>query len=431
MDLVVSPTQKLEGIVNAPPSKSCTHRAIMMAALSRGSVRVNDPLLSADPLSTIDAMRGAGARIDIKKDHLQVYGNEGEIQCPPLVDVGNSGTTLRIMTSLFSLGDKKVELTGDESIQKRPMGPLLEALTEAGVKTCSKNGCPPISVQGPIKSDTIKIRGDVSSQYISGLLISAPLRKRDTTIMITTELKSRPYLDLTLDALEQFGIEVENEDYRRFNVPGNQFYSRNEYTVEGDYSGAAFVLGAAAITNASVTVRNLFEGSKQGDKYFLDILKMMGAKVHTRRDEVTVIGGRSLRGVDVDLSQTPDLLPMVAVVCSYAKGTSRICNVEHARVKECDRIDAMAKGLRAMGVRLQERHDGLTIEGGAKLRGTSIESFHDHRIVMAFAVAGLVAEGDTTVNHAESMGVSYPDFVSDMKYLGADFRLSEDATEEQ
>jgi 3-phosphoshikimate 1-carboxyvinyltransferase len=423
MELLVKKSDFLEGEVKAPPSKSYTHRAIMLAGLSKGDVKINDPLLSADPLSTIEAMRQAGAKIEINGDHLIVSGNGGNIRAPQLVDVGNSGTTLRILTSVFSLCDQKVKLTGDSSIQKRPMGPLISALERAGVDTTTRDGNPPISVKGPIKENNIQIRGDMSSQYISGLLMAAPLRNEDTTIEIITELKSRPYLDLTLEAIADFGVKIDNVDYKRFHIEGNQIYSKNEYTVEGDYSGAAFILGAATLTDSHVTVKNLFEDSLQGDRYFLEILKMLGAKIQTRDGNVTILGSKPLRAIDVDLSQTPDLLPITAVMCSLAQGTSRIYNVEHARIKECDRISAMADGLKKMGVKLEEKRDGMVIEGHPVLRGADIESHNDHRIVMAFAIAALRAEGKTTINKAECVKVSYPSFVEDMKRLGAKLEL--------
>jgi len=420
MDLVLLPGAELHGTVKAPPSKSYTHRAIILAGLSHGTTKILEPLLSEDPLATIAAMRAAGASIDVYDDHLLVHGNAGEIEGPELVDVKNSGTTIRIMSSVFSLQPKKVTLTGDESRQQRPLGPLLEALEGVGVKTTSKNGKPPITVQGPMQGGVIKIRGDVSSQYISGLLIACPLRRHDTTIEITTDLKSRPYIDVTLDALADFGVRADaSEDYQDFYVPGNQFYSRGEYIIEGDYSGAAFMLGASALAGKEVTVRNLPQQSKQGDRYFLEILKMMDANVRVRGDEVSVLGGRSLRGIDVDLSQTPDLLPITAVMCALARGKSRIHNVEHARIKECDRISAMAQGLKRMGANVEERQDGLVIEGADELQGARIESFADHRIVMAFAAAALRAKGETTINKAESVAVSYPKFIEDFKMLGA------------
>jgi len=419
MDIEVQPVTVFKGVANAPPSKSYTHRAIILAGLGSGTTKINYPLLSADPLATIDAMRAAGAEIEIQGDRLKVQGNAGKIRAPQTVDVMNSGTTLRIMSSVFSLCDKKVTLTGDESIQKRPMGPLLEALEGVGVKTESNDGKPPISVQGPMRGNCIRIRGDVSSQYISGLLIACPLRKVDTTIEVTTDIKSLPYLDVTLDAISDFGVTIHRDGYDCFEVPGNQSYSKNEYTIEGDYSGAAFILGASAITEEVVTVKNLSPTSKQGDRYFLDILKMMGANVRIRGDEIMVGGGKTLRAVDVDLSQSPDLLPITAVLCALARGKSRIYNVEHARIKECDRISAVAQGLKKMGARVDEKQDGMVIEGSEKLHGASIESFGDHRIVMAFAVAGLRADGVTKINHAESVKVSYPDFIQDMTRLGA------------
>lgn len=419
MDLEVSPTGKLEGVLKAPPSKSHTHRAMILAGLSRGSVKIIDPLISADTKASLDAIKKAGAEVDLGDNDLEITGNGGEIKAPKLVDVKNSGTTIRIMSSVFSLCDKEVKLTGDESIQKRPMGPLLDALNGAGVDTTSNDGKPPIIVKGPITGDTLKIRGDVSSQYISGLLIACPLRNKDTTIEITTPIKSRPYLDLTLETMDDFGVNVRNDRYKSFRVRGNQFYSKNSYTIEGDYSGAAFIMGASALTDSAVTVTNLREDTNQGDKYFLDILKMLGAEVKSHRNEVTVIGGKSLRGIDVDLSQTPDLLPITASLCALARGESIIHNVEHARLKECDRISAMAEGLRKMGADLEERKDGLIIQGKGNLSGAQIESHGDHRIVMAFAVAGLRASGKTKINKAESVDVSYPNFIQDMKKLGA------------
>jgi 3-phosphoshikimate 1-carboxyvinyltransferase len=424
MDIESRGTSTLEGTVKAPPSKSYTHRAIILAGLSRGKTKINDPLLSADPLATIDAMKQAGARIEDNKDHLIIYGNDGKITAPDMVDVRNSGTTLRILTSVFSLSEKEVKLTGDESIQKRPMGPLLSALEQAGVRTSSQDGTPPITVQGPIKEDIIRIPGDTSSQYISGLLIACPLRGSDTTVEITTDLKSKPYLDLTLQAIEDFGVVIQNEEYKRFHIQGNQIYSKSEYTVEGDYSGAAFVLAAATLTDSRVTVENLFENSLQGDRYFLDILKMLGAKLQTRKDSVHVLGSQPPRAIDVDLSQTPDLLPITAVMCALAKGKSRIYNVEHARFKECDRISATAKGLQAMGVDVEEKRDGMVIEGKESLKGASIESHDDHRIAMAFAIAGLRAKGTTKINNAECIRVSYPNFVGAMKGLGANISLA-------
>jgi 3-phosphoshikimate 1-carboxyvinyltransferase len=422
MDVIVKATDFLSGEVKAPPSKSYTHRAIMMAGLAEGTSKIHDPLLSADPLASINALRAAGAEINIKDSELEIMGNSGEIKVPTgIVDVHNSGTTIRIMTSVFALCGEKVTLTGDSSIQKRPMQPLLDALRQMGVETSSTNGNPPVTIKGSIKSSTCKIRGDLSSQYISGLLMALPLARGDSRVEIEGELKSRPYLDLTFDMLTRFGGEVKNNDYKSFEIPGTQTYKATDYTVEGDYSGAAFILAAAVLTNSKVTVRNLFRESRQGDKKIVEILQKMGAELEIGKDSVTVNGCNSLNGVEVDLSQTPDLLPIMAVLGALAKGETRIYNVEHARIKECDRIDAMSQGLRKMGAEFKENPDGFIFRGVEMLKGTKLKTFNDHRIVMALAVAGLRAKGETLIKDAESVAVSFPNFIGAMCSLGANF----------
>ncbi|MBN2518437.1 MAG: 3-phosphoshikimate 1-carboxyvinyltransferase [Candidatus Altiarchaeota archaeon] len=418
--MVVELSDSLEGEAKAPPSKSYTHRAIILSGLARGTSKINDPLLSADPLASMEAIRAGGAQVRVGKGSLVIKGNDGVVKVPKkTVDVENSGTTIRIMTSVFSLCDKEVVLTGDESIRKRPMQPLLDALSQIGVETTSTNGNPPVSVKGPMKGGICRIRGDVSSQYISGLLISCPLAKKDTTVEITTELRSRPYLDLTLDQLRRFGGRIDNQDYKRFMIKGNQSYKATDYTVEGDYSGAAFILAAAALIDSKVMVRNLFKDSKQGDKKIIEILRKMGADLKVGKDSVAVKGGSPLSGIEVDLSQTPDLLPIMSVLGSLAQGKTIIRNVEHARIKECDRIDAMAKGLTKMGARLKEKRDGFEIDGVDSLSGAEVQAFNDHRIVMALAVAGLRAKGKTVIDSAESVAVSFPNFLEVMKTLGA------------
>jgi len=433
MELAVKETRELKGVVKAPPSKSYTHRAIIVSGLASGVSRISDALLSADPLASVDAVRAAGAKVEFddgdghgaREGDLLITGNGGRVKAPAReVDVKNSGTTIRIMSSVFSLCDRRVRLTGDESIQKRPMGPLLNTLEQLGVETASMNGRPPLTVDGPLQPGKCSIPGDVSSQFISGLLITLPLLDGDSTLEITTELKSKPYIDLTLQMMRRFGVDVENRGYRDFVIKGNQKYKAGDYTVEGDYSGAAFLLAAAALTKSHVTVENLFLDSKQGDKKIVDILKAMGAEVKVGQDSVQVFGSGaagSLDGIDVDLSQAPDLLPIMAVLGAAAKGRTTIYNVEHARFKECDRITAMALGLKDMGVDVEERQDGLVIRGGKPLKGARIKTFKDHRIIMAFAVAGMLADGETIIEDAEHVDVSFPKFVEAMKGLGVEF----------
>lgn len=422
MNLKIKPTVNLKGSVDAPPSKSYTHRAIIISSLAEGQTIIQNPLLSGDTLASVEACRKIGAEIQVLDKKIRVYGVSGKPKTPELVDVKNSGTTIRIMTSVVSLCQKKVTLTGDESIQKRPMQPLLDALKELGVKSTSRDGNPPVTVQGPLRGGGCRIRGDISSQFISGLLIATPLAGGDTVIEVTTELKSKPYIDMTLDVLKKFNGKIEAGD-SDFHVKGNQTYQGVEYIVEGDYSSAAFILAAAALTESEVTVRNLFSESKQGDKKIIRILKEMGADVKTRGNELTINGDGGLMGVELDLSQNPDLVPVIAVLGSLAKGETVIKNVGHLRYKECDRLKAMNTELSKMGADIKEGADYLKIKGVKSLNGGVVHGWGDHRIVMALSVAGLKAEGETTIDNAESIAISFPDFVDSMNKLGADIKF--------
>lgn len=422
MDLKIKPIKNLKGTVNAPPSKSYTHRAIILASLSKGKSIIQDPLISDDTLASIEACKEIGAYIQILDNEIEIKGISGEPKSTKEIDVKNSGTTLRLMTAVASLCKEEVTLTGDESIQKRPMQPLLDALEQLCVDTTSKDGKPPVTVKGPLRGGKCDIRGDISSQFISGLLIAAPLAKNDTEINVTTKLKSRPYIDLTLDVIEKFNGEIKVED-NNFYVKGNQNYKGITYKVEGDYSSAAFILSAAALTNSKVTVKNLPRDSKQGDRGIVKILEKMGANLKIKENELTVNGSDKLEGIEVDLSQTPDLVPLVAVLGSLAKGKTLIKNVEHLRYKESDRLHSISNELRKMNANIHEKKDSLEIEGVDSLKGANLNSWNDHRIVMALAIAGLRAENYTIIENAESISVSFPNFIDVMKNLGADIKL--------
>jgi len=412
MELKVEPSGSLEGEVKAPPSKSCTHRAVIIASLADGVSGISEPLLSSDTKASIRACKQLGAGVS---GNLKIKGVSGNLRNPNGINVDNSGTTIRILTSVCSTLDEKVTLTGDLSIQKRPMQPLLDALGQLGVKTNSNNGCAPVTVRGPIINNICSIPGNVSSQYISGLLIAGGLTCME--IRVTTEMKSKPYVDLTLDLMERFGVKVENNDYKGFTV-GKGTYKATEYTVEGDYSGAAFLLSAAALTDSDVVVKNLFKDSKQGDKKIVEILKEMGADIKVSKDSVRVRGGNELHGIDMDLSQTPDLMPIASVLGALGKGKTLLHSVEHARFKESDRIDAMSRELKKMGAKIEEKKDGMILEGVKELKGAKMKGYHDHRIVMALAVAGLRADKASVIEGAESIPVSFPGFKEVMKRLG-------------
>lgn len=413
----------IKGEVFAPPSKSYTHRAVALAALSKEST-IRHPLISADTLATVRASEMFGASVEREEDKLIIHGINGKPNVPDdVIDAANSGTTLRFMTAIAALTDGVTVLTGDASLRTRPNGPLLEVLKRLGVKACSTRGNEraPLVVKGGLKGKDVSIDGSISSQFISALLITCPLAENSTTLSITGKLKSRPYVDVTLEMLELAGIKVHIDESNgtRFIIPGKQKYDFKDYTVPGDFSSTSYLLAAAAMTNGSeVTVKNLFP-SKQGDKVIIEILRQMGADITWDKEagNVTVRGGRQLKATTFDAGATPDLVPTVAVLAAVAEGTSRIENAEHVRYKETDRLRALATELPKFGVDLKEERDSLTITGG-KLHGAAVHGWDDHRIVMALSIAGMVA-GNTTIDTTEAVSISYPGFFKDMCSLGA------------
>lgn len=410
----------ISGEVYAPPSKSYTHRAILITALGPGG-RVLRPLISADTRATISASEAFGAHISIG-DEVKIDGVSGNLQTPEdVINVLNSGTTLRFCSAVAALTEGAV-LTGDASIRTRPNGPLLSALNDLGVQAFSirNNNRAPLVIRGKMRGGTARLNGGVSSQFLSALLIAAPLAQGDTRIIIEGDLKSRPYAEITLDMLSDAGVQVK-ADRHEFLISGNQTYNLRSYTIPGDFSSASYPLAAAAVTGSEVTVRGILP-SRQGDSAIIDILRGMGAEISWNRElgDLKIKGG-NLRGVDVDASLTPDLVPTIAILGAVAQGKTVVYNAEHVRHKETDRLKAMATELSKMGADIKERPDGLEIVGG-RLHGASVNGYHDHRIVMALAVAGMVA-GGTRINSAESVDVSYPGFFQEMTRLGADIRL--------
>jgi 3-phosphoshikimate 1-carboxyvinyltransferase len=411
---------EISGEVYAPPSKSYTHRAILITALGPGGV-VKRPLISADTRATISASEAFGAKITLKED-IEIEGVSGKPQTPEdVINVLNSGTTLRFCSAVAALTDGAV-LTGDASIRSRPNGPLLSALNDLGVDAFSirGNGKAPLVVKGRMKGGVARLNGGVSSQFLSALLIASPLAQADTKIVIDGELKSRPYAEITLDMLGDAGAKIKATE-QEFEIEGRQSYNLQSYTIPGDFSSASYPLAAAAVTGGKATVRGVLP-SRQGDSAIVDILKRMGAEISWNQAEgVLTIKGAELNGVDVDASLTPDLVPTIAVLASLAHGKTIISNAEHVRHKETDRLHAMAVELSKMGADIKERPDGLEIVGG-KLHGADVNGYDDHRIVMALTIAGM-AVGKTRIDSAESVDVSYPGFFQQMQSMGARISL--------
>ena len=417
----------LHGYAYAPPSKSHTIRAIVLGSLADGTSRIDNPLKSLDGLAPIKACRMMGANIKIKNNKIIIKRVGGRLKTPTeVINVGNSGTSMRILTGICSLIDGQSILTGDSSVGKRPIQPLIDALNNLGAQChiIKNNGKKLVFVKGKIKGGETKVSG-ITSQFTSSLLMCAPLAEKDTVIT-PINLQEKPYVKLTLDYLKRAGIDIQVENgYKKLYVSGGQNFKPLNMKIPGDFSSASFLLAAAAITNSCLTVKGLKMSDMQSDKRIIDILQKMGANIQINGNSVT-IENADLRGIELDLNDTPDLLPILAVVGTCAKGTTKLQNVSNARIKESDRIAVMAKELSKMGARIKETNDGLIIRK-SMLRGTAVHGYHDHRIVMSLAVAGLIATGETIVDTAEAVDVTFPNFMDVLQRVGANITKEGDA----
>ena len=437
MILKVKNISDIGGVVKAPPSKSYSHRAVILASLSKGTSRLYDMLYSEDTLASIRVCKALGAKIKKTDDYLEVVGTSGRLHNSSAspIDLANSGTTLRLMTSVSALSDNEVILTGDDSLQTRPMGLLMNALKPLGVisESLNDNEKAPILIKPGYIGGETNIYGNVSSQFISSILISSPLSEKGVTLYVLPEFKSKPYVNMTLDIMRKFGVKVLKGYYLKhetcdkefqncrideFKVK-NQVYTACDYTVEGDYSSASYLLALIAINGGKAIIKNLFRDSKQGDKFILDILQKMGVKIIRGEDYVEIGSDGNLKAIDVDLSNAPDLLITVAVLAAMAEGTTNITGVAHARVKETDRIDTTCRELEKLGCRLTEREDGMSITGGVK--SGVVDSHGDHRLAMAFSLIGL--RHDIEITNGEVFDVSFPNFIESMAELGFELEL--------
>ena len=422
MKIKITPSP-VSGVVSAPPSKSYTHRAVILATLAAGESIIESPLLSDDTLYTINACRYLGADITLDSDRLKITGTGGKIRVAnrQRIFAGNSGSTIRMVAPLAALSETKVVFDGDSRLRQRPIGDLLSALESLGAhaRSLESNGCPPIEIQGgKFTGGEVITSGVVSSQHISSLLMVAPYTNEGIKIKIAHGLHSRPYIDITLDAMQAFGIEAVNEDYKNFRVKGGQGYKARLYRIEGDYSAAAYFLAAGAIGKKPVSVKNLKTDSVQGDRYLLNILSGMGGAAKYQKEQVKISRDKELSGINIDMGDYPDLVPTVAVVAAYARGKTEITNIGHLRFKETDRITNTATELGRMGIKSDVTESTMTVYGG-KPRGAEIKAHGDHRMAMSFAIAALFAEGDSIINGAEAVNKSYPRFFADLKRLGA------------
>ena len=411
-----SPVRGRSGV---PASKSHSIRAVAFASLASGESRIRNPLESEDSASAVAVYRAMGSEVRLDPGAWHVHGFAGRPETPRcLVDVGNSGTSCRLglgTAALLSKGEARFD--GDTQTRKRPMGPLLKALSNLGARARSENddGLLPARVGGPWKGGRTQVDG-TTSQFTSSLLLNAPFGEGET-IVEPVKLNERPYVDMTCWWLDKLHLRYEREGYDRFRVPGGQSLEGFDIEVPADFSSAAFLVAAGALPGGDVLLEGLDMDDPQGDKAILAIVKEMGAEVETGGGALRV-RGKALRGGEFDLNATPDLLPVMAVLGALAEGETRLVNAPQARIKETDRIAAMRQVLESLGGSAKELPGGLIVRGGG-LKGGRAHGFGDHRVVMAAAVAGLAAPRGVEVDTAEAMRITFPDFCERMRALGA------------
>lgn len=413
---------KISGKIEVPGSKSHTIRAVAIAAMAEGTSTIKAPLISEDTLSCLTTASALGAWIKRGDDTVWRISGTGKniLQPANTLNLGNSGTSLRIFSGMAALGSFKISFDGDDSLRTRLMGPLLEAYEKLGAKTESTNGKCPLSIHGPINGGEIEIEGK-TSQFLTALLLACPLCEKDSVIKVKN-LHERPYIELTLEYLKMQDIIFEvNKDFNIFKIKGGQEYKPFSPKIPADFSTATFPLVAAAVTGGEAEILNLDFKDKQGDKQVFEHMKQMGVKIETKDGITKVKGPKKLKAIDIDLNSTPDALPALTVAAACAEGTSYFRNVAQARIKETDRIACMAAELAKLGITVEEFSDGIAVTGG-KMKGARVESYKDHRIAMSLAIAGMAAEGRTLIDNAEAAAVTYPDFVEDFMAIGANFK---------
>ena len=402
-------TRGIDVEVELPPSKSYTNRALIVAALADGVSTLVHPSRSEDSNYLTGALREFGVRIDEHPGYLEIEGSGGRLQVPKKeLYVGNAGAVMRYLTTFAALANGETVITGDEQMSRRTLKDLLDALRSAGIQSSSENGFPPVRIHGGnFTGGRIDLDASLSSQFVSSILLSAPYAHRPVALHIKGTVSSLPYVHMSIHVMRSFGAGIENLGYSVFRVSNEELYLGREFIIEADASAATYFLAAAAITGGHVVVINLPPDSLQGDIRFLDLLGQMGCRI-TRHKNGIELQGNTLRGIEVDMNEIPDSVPALAVVAAFAEGSTSIFNVAHLKHKETDRLRALAAELTKLGARVELKDDGLTIHP-QRLRGTTIETYNDHRIAMSFAVAGLRVKGVVITNPA-CVGKSFPAF---------------------
>ena len=413
---------KISGQITCPPNKSYSHRAIFLASITGKNCTVNNVLLSADTKATIDACKKFGAEIEIQDSSIIVKSPINLGTNVSQINTENSGTTIRIAAGIASLFSNEITLTGDSSLQKRPMQPLLDALSSIGAQCNSTNGNPPIKIKGKILGGSVSIPGNFSSQFISSLLICAPLTKNGINLNIEGNLVSKPYLDATIATMRKFGVIVQTLiPYKKYNITP-QIYKNTEFTVPIDFSSLALLLSAAVLNGEEISIKGNLGDLPQGDEVFIDILEQLGVTISISEEEIKIKSPERLTGGKFDLSNSPDLLPPLAILSLNSSSPIEVINVKHARLKETDRIAIISRELVKLGIKVEEKDDGLILDSSDNLKSAELISENDHRLFMAFCIAGMYV-GDCTITDPESVKVSYPNFIEEMTRIGAKIKI--------
>ena len=417
----IKPIKEINAVISVPGSKSYTQRALITSALASGRSVIKDALISEDTEHLINALCSLGANVAQEGNGLVVEGTGGKLVTPSsALYLGNNGTGLRFLTGTVSLGHGTFMLDGNKRMRQRPIQPLVDALNQMGVEaSCIQgNGCPPVEVRARgLPGGKTRLTTALSSQYLSSLLLASPCAERDTEIEISSQLPSWPYIELTLDVMAHFGVEVLVSEGRLFYIKAFQAYQPREYVIEGDLSSATYFMAAAAIVGQTIKISNINPGSLQGDVRFLELLETMGCKVSRSGGGVEVTGPLSNHeDLSFDLNDVPDLVPALAVVSAFREGKTILKNILHLRAKESDRVAALTHELKKIGARAEEKADGMVVQGIAS-HGAEIDCYSDHRIAMSFAIAGLAIEG-ISIKDPDCVRKSFPDFWEKLDSLG-------------
>lgn len=419
--------QGLKGAVVIPPSKSLAHRYIIGASLADGVSTLSNIDLSVDISATLECFKGLGVEVSFRDEDLgrktviiKGLGENIHLSNGSFFDCRESGSTLRFLIPILLLLEDEITVTGEGKLKERPLDVYYKIFKEQGIFFKNTEGNLPLTFKGPLKGGQFSLRGDVSSQFITGLMLALPLVAGNSVLELTSTLESKPYVDLTVDILKKYGIKIEEQGtkpYYSFKIPGEQKYQKGDFKVEGDFSQVAFFAVAGLIGQSPIEVRGLNKKSLQGDKVILDICSSMGGRIEELDDGYLFYPSKT-KGITIDVQECPDLVPALALLGALSQGETRIINGARLRIKESDRLKAISTELNVLGAEIKETEDGLIIQGVEKLRGGQVQSWNDHRIAMTLAVASIVTRGAVILTGAESVNKSYPDFWEDFKKLG-------------